>query len=87
LVFVLSALVALVGCGGDSDSPSGFEELYNQGLTRYVGMFEPANERDPVEDVKTYEFAVPGDLAAEPRGPLCLRGTEYTVDTRGGGLR
>jgi hypothetical protein len=27
---------------------------------------------------------VPSDLGAEPRGPLCLRGTKYTVDTREG---
>ena len=35
-------------------------------------------------DLTTYTFAVPSDPMAEPRGPLCLRGTEFTVDTRQG---
>ncbi|MBW2550967.1 MAG: hypothetical protein JRE73_09385, partial [Deltaproteobacteria bacterium] len=47
-------------------------------------MFGPSNEPDAVEGVKTFHFAVPDDPAAEPRGPLCLRGTEYTIDTREG---
>ena len=63
---------------------SGFEELYAQGLSKYVGAFEPANEPEAVDGVKTHQFAVPDDPSAEPRGPLCLRGTEYTVDTREG---
>ena len=86
LALILAALVALVGCGSDSGSSTGpsFEELYGQGLTKYVGMFDPANEPEAVEGVKTFHFAVPDDPAAEPRGPLCLRGTEYTIDTREG---
>jgi len=71
------------GGSGGAAAPS-FDELYAQGLTKYVGEFTPANEPDAVARVKTHQFAVPGDLEAEPRGPLCLRGTEYTVDTREG---
>ncbi|MBT8469584.1 MAG: pectinacetylesterase family protein [Deltaproteobacteria bacterium] len=87
LILALGTLATLSGCGSDSASGttgSGFEELYAQGLSKYVGAFEPANAPEAVEGVKTHEFAVPGDLEAEPRGPLCLRGTEYTVDTREG---
>jgi hypothetical protein len=87
LALVLGALGALVGCGGDSggsNGSSGFDEIYSQGMTRYVDMFDPGNEPEAVEGVKTFEFAVPSDLGAEPRGPLCLRGTKYTVDTREG---
>lgn len=73
----------LGGSGGASGS-SGFEEMYDQGLTKYVGEFAPAGEPTVEGGIKTFEFAVPDDLAAEPRGPLCLRGTEYTVDTREG---
>jgi hypothetical protein len=47
-------------------------------------MFEPQSGAKQQDGVTTYHFAVPQDLAAEPRGPLCLRGTEYTVDTREG---
>jgi hypothetical protein len=87
LILALGPLAALSGCGSDSASGttgSGFEELYAQGLSKYVGAFEPANEPEAVEGVKIHQFAVPDDLQAEPRGPLCLRGTEYTVDTREG---
>lgn len=87
LALVLTAVIALLGCGsddGNAGGSSGFDELYAQGLTRYVGAFEPSNAPDAVDGVKTFEFAVPGDPAAEPRVPLCLRGTQYTVDTREG---
>jgi hypothetical protein len=71
------------GTGG-SDAPS-FQELYDQGLTKYVGMFDPVDAPTANQDgVATYSFAVPDDRMAAPRGPLCLRGTEYTVDTRQG---
>ncbi|MBW2189456.1 MAG: hypothetical protein JRG93_07670, partial [Deltaproteobacteria bacterium] len=99
LALVLGAVVALAGCGSDGDSvtggsggsagsggSNGFDELYEQGLTKYVGEFAP--EGDPTFDeengIDTFQFAVPGDPAAGRRGPLCLRGTEYTVDTREG---
>jgi hypothetical protein len=102
LSLILGAVVALGGCGSDGGSgtagsggsgaaggaggSSGFDELYDQGLTKYVGEFAP--EGDPTfheeNGINTYQFAVPADPTAEPRGPLCLRGTEYTVDTREG---
>lgn len=76
------------GSGGSAGSggqiPPSFQELYDQGLTKYVGTFLPDNDPDPVNGIKTHRFAVPEDPAAEPRGPLCLRGTEFTVDTRDG---
>jgi len=84
LALLLGAVLGVAGCGEDSSESSGFDELYAQGLTRYVGMFEPTNEPDAVDGVKTFEFEVPGDPSAEPRGPLCLRGGGYTVDTREG---
>ena len=74
------------GAGGEGGAAPSFQELYDQGLTKYVGMFEPESSTGPEQDtgVTTYQFAVPEDPSAEPRGPLCLRGTEYTVDTREG---
>ena len=62
-----------------------FEEIYDQGVTRYVGAFFP--ETDPAPDadgVKHWEFAVPSNPAGGPRVPLCLRGGQWTVDTREG---
>lgn len=74
------------GNGGGGGMAPSFQELYDQGLTKYVGDFEPANTIAPEQagGITTHEFAVPDDPAAEPRGPLCLRGTKYTVDTRPG---
>ena len=73
------------GGGGGIAAPS-FQELYDQGLTKYVGMFEPQSSTGAKQEgeITTHQFAVPDDLTAAPRGPLCLRGTEYTVDTREG---
>ena len=84
LVWIIALLggASIVGCGSDSNDggtgASGFQEVYDQGLTRYVGEFSPSNE--PTADaagVKHWEFAVPGDLAAEPRSPVCLRGGQW----------
>lgn len=78
----------LVGCGSDGDNvngAAGFQEVYDQGLTRYVGAFSPSNEPNAdAAGMKHWEFAVPDDLSAEPRGPVCLRGGQWTVDTREG---
>jgi hypothetical protein len=84
LAWILGTLIVLGGCGSDS-AESNFQELYDQGLTKYVDTFDPENDPIPADDgIKTFHFAVPADPAAKPRGPLCLRGTEYTVDTREG---
>jgi hypothetical protein len=74
------------GGGGEGGTTPSFQELYDQGLTKYVGEFQPENVIAPKQEggITTHEFAVPEDPAAEPRGPLCLRGTKYTVDTRPG---
>jgi len=79
-----------MGCGDDAatnapGSNKAFQELYDHGLTRYVDRFDPIEE--PVADeagVKRWSFGVPSDLAADPRGPLCLRGGEWGIDTREG---
>ncbi len=86
-ILILVSGVWLVGCGSDdgANGAAGFQEVYDQGLTRYVGSFSPSNE--PAADeagVKHWEFAVPDDLSAEPRSPVCLRGGQWTVDTRAG---
>ncbi|MEM7435934.1 MAG: pectin acetylesterase-family hydrolase [Myxococcota bacterium] len=89
--------VVLVGCSDDSTSDGGtggsggsgsnavFQELYDQGLTRYVGEFSPSNDPAPDDQgVRHYEFAVPDDLSTGPRVPVCIRGGQWTMDTREG---
>ena len=83
-ILVLVSGAWLVGCSSDTgDGAAGFQEVYDQGLTRYVGAFSPGNE--PTADaagIKHWEFAVPDDLSTGPRSPVCLRGGQWSVDTR-----
>ncbi|MEM7138485.1 MAG: pectin acetylesterase-family hydrolase [Myxococcota bacterium] len=71
------------GCGDSAPAPS-LDEVYDQGLTRYVGEFTPDNEVPLEGGVTRFEFDVPDDPTEGPRGPLCLRGTEFSVETRPG---
>ena len=79
----LAVLVLLTACSDDSDGLSSlvdaqpFAELYNQGITRYLGVYSPMlTEADPDGQTTRYYFGA-GD------GPLCLEGGEYAMATRG----
>ncbi|MEM9255567.1 MAG: pectin acetylesterase-family hydrolase [Pseudomonadota bacterium] len=85
-VVVCALAVALAACS-DSDNnnndgsddggvePAGqFQELVDQGVTRYVGLYSPmATSQEG--DVVNHDFA-------EGDGPLCLDGSRYTMATR-----
>lgn len=75
----------LVACSSDNDGDFEppvvlpFQELYDQGITRYIGMYSPSTtETDG--NITRYSFGV-GD------GPLCLDGTAYNMATRDTGSR
>jgi hypothetical protein len=79
-------LIALLGAcsSGSSNSNSGlppaalpFQELVDQGVTRYMGEYSPSTTAQVGNSIE-YSFGV-GD------GPLCLRGTPYTMATRDSG--
>ncbi len=65
--------VVMAGCSnGSSNTP--FKEILDQGIDRYLGLYTPMlSEVDG--DTTNHRFG-------EGDGPLCLRGTEYTVATR-----
>jgi len=70
-------LVLILGCGSDDDTSSQafvFQELADQGLTRYVGAAIPIGSVD-VNDSTVFEF----DTAD---GPICLHGAEYRAAVR-----
>ncbi len=78
-------LALLVGCSGGSSNgnivgedpqPSAmpFQELYDQGIDRYLGKYSPMLS-ETEGDVVTHTFGS-GD------GPLCLNGAEYRMATR-----
>jgi hypothetical protein len=71
------------GGAGGAIEPS-FQELYDQGLTRYVDEFDPIEPVQKQDGMTTYTFEVPSDPLAEPRGPLCLRGAGFNLQTREG---
>jgi hypothetical protein len=78
-------LALLVGCSGGSSngdniaeitpaSPPPFQELYDQGIDRYLGEYSPMLS-ETEGDVVTHTFGS-GD------GPLCISGVEYRMATR-----
>lgn len=73
----LLALFLVGGCGGDDGGSSRefvFQELADQGLTRYVGAASPVRSV-AVNDGTVYEFD-PAD------GPVCLHGAVYRAAVR-----
>lgn len=79
-----------MGCSGGSDGPSAepgvplpppasppFQELYDQGVDRYLGVYSPM-AADVEGAVTNHRFGA-GD------GPLCLDGGEFTMATRDSG--
>ncbi len=62
-ILVLVGGTWLVGCGSDDvNGAAGFQEVYDQGLTRYVGAFSSSNAPNAdVAGIKHWEFAVPDD--------------------------
>ncbi|WP_229801686.1 pectinacetylesterase family protein [Halioglobus japonicus] len=76
-------MTLLVGCsdGSDGGSDSGpdpviapFQELYDQGINRYIGVYTPM-QSEGADGVVDHTFGA-GD------GPLCLDGSEYAMATR-----
>jgi hypothetical protein len=77
----ISASLMLAACsdGGSSDNSADtapFQEIIDQGVTKYLGDFSPM-ETSEVGDLTVHQFGG-GD------GPLCLDGSEYEMSTRDG---
>ena len=71
---LLSALLAVVACGGDGGSAPSFQDVYDLGIDRYLGTVEPTAKRNE-GDFVAYDFA-PAD------GPECLDGSPFSPDFR-----
>ena len=89
-IVCLIVFATLVGCSGGSSSSrpalevvepepepqaKAFQELYDQGITRYLGIYTPMLSEPAGGDSVNHFFGA-GD------GPLCLDGSEYTMSTR-----
>ncbi|MCP5131809.1 MAG: vtpJ-therm [Pseudomonadales bacterium] len=76
------SLILAAGCSDSNNSPDPvvgpvaepFQELIDQGVTRYLGVYSPM-VTETEGDIVNYTFGA-GD------GPLCLDGSEYTMATR-----
>ena len=80
-VCVLCSLF-IIGCsdnsdGGNGSTPAPFQELYDQGVDRYLGAFTPMAS-DALEGGITEHSFGGGD------GPLCFTGNEFSMSTRDG---
>lgn len=66
---------------GDGDDTSAdappFEELYAQGVDRYLGVFTPTSSKPIGGGATSHRFT-------EPDGPICFRGGEFGMLTRDG---
>ncbi|MAT91611.1 MAG: vtpJ-therm [Halioglobus sp.] len=73
-----AAILLVAACADGNDNSSAwtrpFAELYDQGITRYVGAYTPMLS-EPAGDTVVHTFGT-GD------GPLCLEGAPYAMATR-----
>jgi hypothetical protein len=63
---------------GEDANP--FQELVDQGMTRYLGEFTPMIS-ETSDDLTVHRFSA----SAGDKGPSCLRGSEYSMSTRDAG--
>lgn len=61
----------------DNVDANPFQELVDQGVTRYLGVYTPMNS-EVVDDETIHRFSAND-------GPICLRGGEYAMSTRDAG--
>ena len=74
---VVAATLVLGACSDSNDNAQTsvpFQELVEQGVTRYLGMYSPMSTTQE-GNVVNYQFG-------EGDGPLCLTGKPYTMATR-----
>ena len=57
-----------------------FQELYDQGVDRYLGLFVPTSQNDLGESGTVHTFAT----VDQPNGPMCFTGNDFTMSTREG---
>jgi hypothetical protein len=72
----------LVGIGEAAGARSGaavapFQELYDQGVGRYVGVFSPTASNTLAGGVVSHSFSTEG-------GPICFTGRPFSMSTRDG---
>lgn len=59
------------------ESPTPFQELYDQGVDKYLGLFTPTSTAASGPGTTEYFFAIPD-------GPICFTGNDFSMFTRDG---
>lgn len=89
LTVVLALALLLSSCSNDDDAlaqndttnppvaETPFQELYDQGVDRYLGTITPTSTSSPAPGTTEYFFDIPD-------GPICYTGNDFTMFTRDG---
>lgn len=79
-----SLLTLMLSCAKEDETnntppedPMPFQELYNQGIDRYLGVFTPTSTSAGSAGVTQYFFDI-------PNGPICFTGNDFSMFTRDG---
>lgn len=89
-ILILFAFVS-VACSKDNDNPEPvddtvennevnnipFQELYDQGINRYLGVFNPTSTASTSSGITEHFFDIPD-------GPICFTGNKFSMFTRDG---
>lgn len=80
----VALIVMVLGCSGAAPTPSPYQEVYAAGLTKYAGtaLVQPSSvtASAPFPSVRVHHFTA----SRSKRGPLCMSGSEFYVETRNG---
>ncbi|TPV33280.1 vtpJ-therm [Paucihalobacter ruber] len=89
LTLILSLVFIASSCSNDDDAlaqsndpdpvviDTPFQELYDQGIDRYLGTFTPTSTSITAPGITEYFFEIPD-------GPICYTGNEFSMFTRDG---
>lgn len=77
-------ILFIIGCAKEEettnttpDSTMPFQELYDQGIDRYLGVFSPTSTSSASGGITEYFFDI-------PNGPICFTGNDFSMFTRDG---
>lgn len=80
----VALIVMVLGCSNAAPTPSPYQEVYAAGLTKYSGtaLVQPSSVTTdaPFPSVRVHHFTA----SRSKRGPLCMSGSEFYVETRDG---
>ena len=77
IILMLSCAKEEETANNTPEDPIPFQELYSQGIDRYLGEFTPTSTSNGTGGVTEYFFDI-------PNGPICFTGNDFSMFTRDG---